>query len=204
MRPNSIARLLTAVLFLAASLTAHAQCALPSTPALTVTTNSPVVASWVAPTTNVDSSAITAALTYNVYALSETIKPGTCTQTALATGLTALSWRANYAASQCIAVTAVENGVESARSPAVCVAVVAPPPVPNPPSGLSVTVPTAYVPNAVNDTISVAAVGAVPVGTSCDATQGVVAAGVTYNVVPLNAVKLNHGVTAPTVVARCS
>lgn len=77
------------------------------------------VVSWAAPTTNVDGSAITSTLTYNIYqglagALVKVQSgvPGTAAVTITA-GLTA-------GTNQCFTVSAIENGVEGAQSNALC------------------------------------------------------------------------------------
>lgn len=78
------------------------------------------VLSWVAPTTNTDGTPITGTLTYNVYqGLSPTI-------TGLPDGATVY-----------FTVTAVEGGVESAKSNVV--SKVFPPATPDAPSGLTVS-----------------------------------------------------------------
>lgn len=76
---------------------------------------------WVAPTTNTDGTAITVALTYNVYQGSA-VSAAACTlgSTPVQTGVsgTSLTITAGLAdgTTACFAVTAVEGGVESAKS----------------------------------------------------------------------------------------
>lgn len=78
------------------------------------------ILSWTAPTTNTDGTAITGAVTYNVY-------QGTATALATAavqTGLTATSVTVTAGltdgATVCWAVTAVAGGIESAQSATAC------------------------------------------------------------------------------------
>lgn len=74
---------------------------------------------WTAPTANTDGSALTGALTYNLYqgaaGAMVSVQTGLTTVSATVTkGLTAGS-------TQCFAITAVENGVESLQSLPACV-----------------------------------------------------------------------------------
>jgi hypothetical protein len=82
--------------------------------------------SWTAPTTNTDGTAITATLTYNIYqgltgALAKVQSGVTTTAATITAGLTA-------GTTQCFAVTAVANGVESAQSNSACAAISQPSP----------------------------------------------------------------------------
>ncbi len=84
------------------------------------------VLTWGAPTTNTDSTPITAPLTYNVYqgltgSLVKVQSGLTSTAFTVTTGLT-------LGTTQCFAVTAVANGQESAPSPSVCAPVAFPTP----------------------------------------------------------------------------
>lgn len=91
---------------------------------------------WTAPTGNSDGTAISGALTYNVYqgisvaTLSKVVSGLTPTTGVITTGLTA-------GTTQYFAVTAVANGMESALTPAQ--ALVIPFSTPNPPTNLSCT-----------------------------------------------------------------
>lgn len=124
-------RLLTTVCLVLAALSfglmAHAQAAAP-TSALT----------WAAPTTNTDTTAITGAITYNVYEAATTA--ALSGSVAFSTGLTATTLTTSQGAADgvtaCFAVTAVVGGIESAQSNAVCKTF--PAAVPNAPSGLVV------------------------------------------------------------------
>lgn len=83
------------------------------------TTGHSAAIAWTAPTANSDGSALTGALTYNLYQGPDgalvSVQTGLTGLTAtVTTGLTAGS-------TQCFAVTAVENGVESAPSLESCV-----------------------------------------------------------------------------------
>lgn len=71
--------------------------------------------SWVAPTTNVDGSAITGSIAYNVY---QGAKGGTFAKTASA--LTGTSTTVTTTAGTCFAVTTVAEGSESAPSATAC------------------------------------------------------------------------------------
>jgi hypothetical protein len=92
---------------------------------------------WIAPTTNTDGSPITATLTYNLYqgaqgaALALKTSAIAALSTTVTTGLTA-------GTTQCFAVTAVANGLESAQSNSACAAV--PFPTPGIPSQITVVV----------------------------------------------------------------
>jgi hypothetical protein len=90
---------------------------------------------WTAPTANTDGSAITATLTYNIYqgpsgALVKVQSAVSGTTATVTSGLTAGSV-------QCFAVTAIENGVESAQSNSACVTI--PSPSPAAPTNLTIT-----------------------------------------------------------------
>jgi hypothetical protein len=92
--------------------------------------------SWTAPTTNTDGTAITATLTYNVYqglsgALVKVQSNLTTAATTITTGLTANT-------TQCFAVTAIANGVESAQSTPACAAI--PFPAPGAPTSVIVVI----------------------------------------------------------------
>lgn len=102
-------------------------------PVLTVKTGSNITLAWVAPTTNTDGSAITGTLSYNLYSVTAT------GYTSLQSGITGLTnQRTNLSAgTPCYALTAVLNGVESAQTNPVCVAVVS---GPNAPTSVSVTI----------------------------------------------------------------
>ena len=95
------------------------------------------VLTWTAPTTNLDGSAITATLTYNVYqavqgAILVKVQSAVATTTeTLTAGLTAGSI-------QCFAVSAIANGVESAQSNTACVAI--PFPTPGVPTQITVVI----------------------------------------------------------------
>jgi hypothetical protein len=92
--------------------------------------------SWTAPTTNADGSAIAATITYNIYqgltgALAK-VQSGVSTLAATITaGLTP-------GTTQCFAVTAVANGVESPQSNTACAAVSFP--TPGSPSQITVVI----------------------------------------------------------------
>lgn len=109
-------------------------------PLITVAQTAPTLtATWTAPTKNTDSSAITAALTYNLYAgtsCTALVKAqraiATTSVTLTGSTLTGLIPGATY----CFAVTAVANGVESAQSNTATVAI--PSPTPNAPSQITI------------------------------------------------------------------
>jgi hypothetical protein len=89
---------------------------------------------WTAPAANVDGTAITGAITYNIYqgltgALVKVQSGVTGVTATITTGLTA-------GTSQCFAVTAVVAGVESAQSTQACAAI--PAKTPSAPSSLTV------------------------------------------------------------------
>lgn len=91
---------------------------------------STAVLTWQAPVSNTDGTPIAAGstITYSVYQGA----------TKVATGLTVLTFTSAPLAvgNVCWTVTDTIGGIESAQSPQVCVAVVAP--TPNPPAGLTV------------------------------------------------------------------
>ena len=97
----------------------------------------PATVSWTAPTANTDGTAISATLTYNLYqglqgASLAKVQTGISTTTAtVSTGLTP-------GTTQCFAVTAVANGVESAQSTSACLAIVFP--TPGAPSQITVVI----------------------------------------------------------------
>jgi hypothetical protein len=71
--------------------------------------------SWSAPSTNTDGSAISGALTYNVYQNAVKVQSGVAgTSATVTSGLTAGS-------TQCFTVSAIESGVEGAQSLPACV-----------------------------------------------------------------------------------
>ncbi len=137
---------------------------------------------WVAPTAYTDGTKIPAgaAITYNVYGAHQGVTP----LPKLAGGVTTLSnVRYNVdVGTQCYAVSAVVDGVESAPTVAVCVGVLPPPPPPpppipppNPPSGLTVSIAgvpnTAYTLIKQTDKLAFIPVGTVPPLTPCIPTQ---------------------------------
>lgn len=103
--------------------------------------------SWTAPTTNTDGSAISGALTYNVYSCPAGTVAGSaasaCTQVAMGLATTTYTTAAfTVAGTFNYAVTAVEtpsgaSGMESALSNLVTALVTAPVP-PNPPAGVTI------------------------------------------------------------------
>lgn len=90
-----------------------------------------LTATWTAPTTNTDGSAITATLTYNLY----TGAAGAETKTQSALTSTTAAITATAGVSTCAKVTALANGVESAQSAEVCATPAFP--TPNAPTGLT-------------------------------------------------------------------
>lgn len=102
---------------------------LASAVALAQTATTSATLAWTAPTANTDGSAISGALTYNVY---EGPKAGPFTKVAsgLSGGTTTLT---SLTAGPCFAVTTVEAASESALSNTVCVL------EPDGPSSLTVT-----------------------------------------------------------------
>lgn len=74
---------------------------------------------------------------------------------------------------------------------------------PSPPSGLTVSVQTAFMAVRQNDAYVMLPVGSVPGGTKCDSNNGVIAGGKSYFAVPSSAVQW-YGSTKPTVaLATC-
>jgi len=69
--------------------------------------------SWTAPTANTNGTAITSALSYNLY------QGAKGAEVLVASGVTS-PYTASLASGLCFEVTAVESGVESARSNEVC------------------------------------------------------------------------------------
>lgn len=88
-------------------------------------------ATWAAPTLNTDGSAITDAITYNVYA------GASGKEVLLKSGVTAptLSVATTAGTATCVQVTTVVDTVESARTPEVCVTSSFP--TPDPPTTLT-------------------------------------------------------------------
>jgi hypothetical protein len=108
------------------SMVAAAQAVSPVSAALT----------WTAPTKNTDGTAITGAITYNVYQglAGALVKVGTGLTTAqdtITTGLTP-------GTTQCFAVTAVVAGIESGQSATACAAI--PQPTPGVPTQVIVVI----------------------------------------------------------------
>lgn len=118
---------------LALSSLAVAQAATLPAPVLTVKTGGSVTFNWVAPTQNTDGTAITAALTYNLYNVTTT------GSTSLQSGITGLSnQRTNLnAGTPCYALTAVANTLESAQTNPICILVTS---APNAPTSITVTI----------------------------------------------------------------
>jgi hypothetical protein len=92
--------------------------------------------SWTAPTANADGTALAGTVTYNVYqgltgALSKVQTGVTSAATTVTSGLTP-------GTTQCFAVTAVVNGVESPQSNQACAAI--PQPTPNAPTNIIVVI----------------------------------------------------------------
>ena len=106
----------------------------------------------------------------------------------------------------CIQVSASSAGGESPLSNEACVVVPVPAPgAPGTPTlTVTVTAPLVFDPIKSADTIALLPVGFVPMGQSCDTSQGIVKAGVTYFVVPMSSVKLTGTVKPVAVVAQCS
>lgn len=127
---RSLALLATCALL---SSLAVAQAVTLPAPVLSVKIGGNITLGWVAPTQNTDGSAITGALTYNLYSVTST------GSTSLQTGITGTTnQRTNLnAGTPCYSLTAVVNGLESAPTVPVCVAVVA---GPNAPTSVSVTI----------------------------------------------------------------
>ena len=115
-----------------------------------------------APTKNTDGSSITGAVTYQFYhgtsATSQTDKAPIQTTCAYV-------WAALAAGTHYFTVTAIVGGQESVKSAAASKVIVA---VPNPPTNLTVTDPTAYKQRDSVDGSTLVAIGTVPVGTPCD------------------------------------
>jgi len=111
---------------------AVAQTALPP-PAITVGQGGSVTLRWTAPIKRSDGSAITGALTYNLYEVTST--SGSLLQSGITT--TSNVQQKLSSGTPCDALIAVEAGVESVQSAPVCVQVNAPPGVP---TGFTVTV----------------------------------------------------------------
>jgi hypothetical protein len=75
---------------------------------------------------------------------------------------------------------------------------------PNPPTGLTVSVQTAFMAVRQNDAYVMLPVGTIPGGTPCDSNNGVISAGKAYFAVPSKSVSW-YGSTRPTVaLATCS
>jgi hypothetical protein len=83
--------------------------------------------SWTPPTANVDGSAITGTITYNVYQGVQGATPAKV-QSALTTASATVTAGLTPGTTQCFTVTAVVNGVESAQSNSGCAAVSYPTP----------------------------------------------------------------------------
>lgn len=84
------------------------------------------------------------------------------------------------------------------------VQVTVPEPVPQPPTGLTVTVPVAYTLVKQRDSLAMVVVGDVPVGTQCVAGLSVTTTKGSYNVVPRASVTFNGTVRPEVVFALCS
>lgn len=96
-------------------------CLLTATSAIAQAAGPTATVSWLAPITNTDGSPITQPLTYNVY-LGQAATAAACSlgATPALTGITALTVTITTGladgTTECAAVTAVEGGVESAKS----------------------------------------------------------------------------------------
>lgn len=119
------------------------------------------------PTQNTDGTSISGAITYKFYrgttATSQTT--ASAVQSSCAFTFTGLAVGTHF-----FSAAAVVGGVESARSNVVSKTITAP--VPNPPSGLTVTANlTAWTIVQSRDRVALVAVGTVAPGTACDASQ---------------------------------
>lgn len=115
----------------------------PATPTIVYTTTAGQNATirWTAPSTNVDGSPITGALTYQVYGSTGPGVPFTLRDTVAATSDLRTSLSAGTPCYYVVAVEAVANAVPSPASSVVCVQVnEAPPPAPQPNAPANVTV----------------------------------------------------------------
>lgn len=168
-----------------------------------------VAVSWTNPTQNVDGSAIP--VTGAGRLVGNRVEWGTCTGTApnytfgtsagqqVFTTPTAAYTVPNLApGTHCFRAYASTTYGESGPS-GVAAKVIAPP-LPQPPTGLTVAVLTVYTVLKRDDRFVMLPVGTVPAGTACDTTQSVNG----YYVVPRGAVTWSGSVKPAVVVATCS
>jgi hypothetical protein len=124
---------LAAILVVALVSVAYAQTTLPS-PAISVGQGDSVTFTWVAPTKRSDGTALTGALSYNLYSVTAT---GSSLLQAGITGTSNIRQNLNVG-TPCYSLTAVEaGGGESAQTPPICVQIVSKPALP---TGWTVTV----------------------------------------------------------------
>ena len=121
------------------------------------------------PTTNTDGTAIGSPITYTFYRGTTAASQTTASpvQTACAYTFTGLAVGTHYGS-----VTATVGGQTSVKSNPVSKVIA--PPVPNPPSGLTVVQDlTAYIINQSDNRVVMVPAGTIPAGTACDSTQPV-------------------------------
>lgn len=163
--------------------------------------------SWTNPTTYTDGTPIAAGaitssdVAYGLCNAGKTAIAGTPTVVAVPGAATAKSVTGLTNGSWCFQVRTNVGASASDYTAVVAKDVVL---KPNPPSGLTVSVQTAFMAVRQNDAYVMLPVGTVPGGTKCDSNNGVLSAGKAYYAVPSAAVTW-YGETKPTVVlAACS
>ena len=105
---------------------------------------STLTGAWTPPTTNTDASPISAPITYNLYQGTQMNPSTPATLTKVQSGITAdavtITTGLTAGTTQCFAVSAVVNGIESTQTPQSCTPI--PFPTPNAPGPITITVVT--------------------------------------------------------------
>lgn len=163
-----------------------------------------VTLSCTPPTHNEDGSPITGAITYTAhYGATETTLSETANLGSTCGGrITIQDPPPGQSMTRYFAVRAHVGGAQSDLSEIVSKTIAAPPPIPNPPTGLTVQEgeQTAYQVIGTKNRFTLLPVGTVAADTACDASQSVNG----YYVVPREAVTWFGSVEPQAVVARCS
>lgn len=176
--------------------------AVSTPPSAPVATPSSLTASWVAPTTYVDTTPIAdpTSITYNLYSALQGAP-----KVQVASGIIGLvTMQTVTPGTWCYEITAVVASVESAHSPESCGVMASSTPAPSAPGKPTVTsvtvATTVYMELQVPDGFSFLAVGTVPLGTACDPTQRVN----DFSVVPASAVTWTGKIQRLAALAACS
>lgn len=157
-----------------------------------------------APTTYVDGTSITGAVTFSLYnALKGATKVFKDEQPACSFTQTNVG-----VGNQCYAVSASVAGVESAQTVEACTVVAPPPKQPNPPGAPKVqqvtTAPTAFSVIKSAEMLVLLPVGSAPVGTECDTSQGVIRDGITYSRIDTRTITFSGSARPVVAFAACS